>query len=129
MVPGRGGESRSAPSSPSANGKTRHDAPNGTASRTRSRAPLTPENVGASHERRSVSDPATAPSPNGDQRGEQGDVVDDIYADVRKQLHDSAMERFQQIFEYWEEQRGCKHVPRCSPSRRPGRLAGLELDK
>ena len=64
-----------------------------------------------------MSQAAMPPSANGHHRGDESDVVDDIYADVRKQLHDSAMERFQQIFEYWEQQRGCKHQPPGSPSR------------
>ncbi|MFM7150080.1 MAG: hypothetical protein ACKO23_09585, partial [Gemmataceae bacterium] len=70
-----------------------------------------PEKARASHERQSMSDHARPPSPNGDRHGDESDTLNDIYADVRRQLHDSAMERFQQIFEYWEEQRGCKHIP------------------
>ncbi|MFM7150157.1 MAG: hypothetical protein ACKO23_09970, partial [Gemmataceae bacterium] len=89
MVPGRGDESRSAPSSPSANGDlhdddTRHLPASGPKERAssarRQSAPTKGRDDVLSHERRSVSDPATAPSPNGDQRREEDDVVDDIYA-------------------------------------------------
>jgi len=107
---------RSAPSSPSANGRTHRKDANGRTSSSCAAPAATVGREGASYPRQVMSQEVRPPSANGDHRGEEGDVVDDIYADVRKQLHDSAMERFQQIFEFWEEQRGWKHVPRCSPS-------------
>ncbi|MFM7150897.1 MAG: hypothetical protein ACKO23_13730 [Gemmataceae bacterium] len=106
---GNASESPSMPSSPSANGKTRQEEP----TRTHPKSIPSREKARASHERRRVSHAAMPQSANGDHRMDQ----DDVYADVKKQLHDSAMERFQQIFESWEQQRGCKHSPPCSPSR------------